>query len=110
MHGYESTESHLHPLNFYITLILTSFFQVISFLSGSPIIYLYSDLMRTKTGLITTAVEQEHITNAVLKFTLTIFMVMRRSLCPSLGAKSGFPIVYDEAIMSPHVPSVSVTS
>ena len=67
MHGYEPTESYLHRLTFYITLILTSFFQVISFLSGSPIKYLYSVLMRIKTGLITTAVEHEHITSAVLK-------------------------------------------
>jgi hypothetical protein len=36
-------------------------------------------------------------------------MVKRRSLCPSLGAKSGCPIIYDETIMSPQVPSVSVT-
>jgi hypothetical protein len=42
-------------------------------------------------------------------FTLTSFMVKRRSLCLSLGAKSGSPIIYDEAIMSPYVPSVSVT-
>jgi hypothetical protein len=32
-------------------------------------------------------------------------MVKRRSLRPSLG----FRIIYDEAVMSPHVPSVSVT-